>query len=140
MLQPKKTKYRKPQKGRLKGNAGRGNEVSFGSYGLKTLENGFITARQIEASRITISRAMKREGKFWIRIFPSKSITKKPAEVRMGKGKGSPEYWAAPVKPGCVLFELDGVPESVAREALRLAANKLPVKTKLVTRRDLQEN
>lgn len=140
MLQPKKTKYRKPQKGRLKGNAQRGNEVSFGSYGLKTLETGFITSRQIEASRITISRAMKREGKFWIRIFPSKSITKKPAEVRMGKGKGSPEYWAAPVKPGHVLFELDGVPESVAREALRLAANKLPVKTKLVTRRDLQEN
>jgi large subunit ribosomal protein L16 len=140
MLQPKKTKYRKPQKGRIKGMAQRGNEVSFGSYGLKTLERGFITSRQIEASRITISRAMKREGKFWIRIFPSKSITKKPAEVRMGKGKGSPEYWAAPVRPGTVLFELDGVTEAVAREALRLAANKLPVKTKLVVRRDLQEN
>lgn len=140
MLQPKKTKYRKPQKGRIKGMAQRGNEVSFGSYGLKTLERGFITSRQIEATRITISRAMKREGKFWIRIFPSKSITKKPAEVRMGKGKGSPEYWAAPVRPGTVLFELDGVTEAVAREALRLAANKLPVKTKLVVRRDLQEN
>ena len=140
MLQPKKTKFRKPQKGRLKGMAQRGNEVSFGSHGLKTLENGFITSRQIEASRIAISRAMKREGKFWIRIFPYKSITKKPAEVRMGKGKGSPEYWAAPVKPGTVLFELDGVTDAVAREALRLAANKLPVKTKLVVRRDLQEN
>lgn len=140
MLQPKKTKFRKPQKGRLKGTAQRGASVSFGSYGLKTLEAGFITSRQIEASRITISRAMKREGKFWIRIFPSKSITKKPAEVRMGKGKGSPEYWAAPVRPGKILFELDGVPEAVAREALRLAANKLPVKTKLVMRRDLQEN
>jgi large subunit ribosomal protein L16 len=140
MLQPKKTKYRKPQKGRIKGMAQRGNQVSFGSYGLKTLERGFITSRQIEASRITISRAMKREGKFWIRVFPSKSITKKPAEVRMGKGKGSPEYWAAPVRPGTVLFELDGVSEAVAREALRLAANKLPVKTKLVVRRDLQEN
>lgn len=139
MLQPKKVKYRKPQKGRMKGNAQRGTEISFGSYGLKALESDFITARQIEACRITISRAMKREGNMWIRIFPSKSITKKPAEVRMGKGKGNPELWAAPVKPGHLLFELDGVPESVAREALRLASNKLPVKTKFVTRRDLQQ-
>ncbi len=138
MLQPKKVKYRKVQKGRMKGNAQRGTEISFGSYGLKALESDFITARQIEACRITISRAMKREGNMWIRIFPYKSITKKPAEVRMGKGKGNPELWAAPVKPGHLLFELDGVPESVAREALRLASNKLPIKTKFVTRRDLQ--
>lgn len=122
----------------MKGNAQRGTEISFGSYGLKALESDFITARQIEACRITISRAMKREGNMWTRIFPSKSITKKPAEVRMGKGKGNPELWAAPVRPGHLLFEVDGVPESVAREALRLASNKLPVKTKFVTRRDLQ--
>ncbi|MFK7923497.1 MAG: 50S ribosomal protein L16 [Bacteroidia bacterium] len=138
MLQPKKVKYRKVQKGRMKGNAQRGTEISFGSYGLKALESDFITARQLEACRITISRAMKREGNMWTRIFPYKSITKKPAEVRMGKGKGNPELWAAPVKPGHLLFELDGVPESVAREALRLASNKLPIKTKFVTRRDLQ--
>ena len=139
MLQPKKVKYRKPQKGRMKGNAGRGAEIAFGSYGLKSMESDFITSRQIEACRQTISRAMKREGNVWIRIFPDKSITKKPAEVRMGKGKGNPELWAAPVKPGRILFELDGVPEEVAREALRLAANKLPIKTKFVIRRDLQE-
>jgi large subunit ribosomal protein L16 len=138
MLQPKKVKRRKVQKGRLKGNAQRGTEISFGSYGLKSLETHYITARQIEACRITISRAMRREGNMWIRIFPNKPITKKPAEVRMGKGKGNPEYWAAPVKPGHILFEVDGVPETVAREALRLAANKLPVKTKFITRRDLQ--
>ncbi|MEO0467978.1 MAG: 50S ribosomal protein L16 [Bacteroidota bacterium] len=139
MLQPKKVKYRKVQKGRMKGNAGRGTEISFGSFALKALEQSFITSRQIEACRITISRAMKREGNMWIRIFPDKSITKKPAEVRMGKGKGNPEYWAARVTPGRLLFELDGVPEEVAREALRLAANKLPIKTKFVIRRDLQE-
>ncbi|MDW3650215.1 MAG: 50S ribosomal protein L16 [Bacteroidia bacterium] len=138
MLQPKKVKYRKPQKGRMKGNAGRGAEIAFGSYGLKSMESDFITSRQIEACRQTISRAMKREGNVWIRIFPDKSITKKPAEVRMGKGKGNPELWAAVVKPGRILFELDGVPEAIAREALRLAANKLPVKTKFVIRRDLQ--
>jgi len=138
MLQPRKVKRRKVQKGRLKGNAQRGTEISFGSYGLKTLEAHYITARQIEACRITISRAMRREGNMWIRIFPDKPITKKPAEVRMGKGKGNPEYWPAPVKPGHVLFELDGVPEAIAREALRLAANKLPVKTKFIIRRDLQ--
>lgn len=137
MLQPKKVKYRKVQKGRMKGNAGRGAEMSFGSYGLKALESDFITARQIEACRITISRAMKREGNMWIRIFPDKSLTRKPAEVRMGKGKGNPEFWAAVVKPGRILFEVDGVPESVALEALRLAANKLPIKTKFVYRRDL---
>ena len=139
MLQPKKVRRRKVQKGRMKGNAGRGAEIAFGSYGLKALENHYITARQIEACRVTISRAMKREGNMWIRIFPDKPITKKPAEVRMGKGKGNPEYWAAVVTPGRLLFELDGVPESVAREALRLAANKLPIKTKFVIRRDLLE-
>jgi len=138
MLQPKKVKYRKPQKGRMKGNAGRGTEIAFGSFALKSMESDFITSRQIEACRQTISRAMKREGNVWIRIFPAKSITKKPAEVRMGKGKGNPELWAAVVKPGRIMFELDGVSEAVAREALRLAANKLPVKTKFVIRRDLQ--
>lgn len=139
MLQPKKVRRRKVQKGRMKGNAGRGAEIAFGSYGLKSLESHYITARQIEACRVTISRAMKREGNMWIRIFPDKPITKKPAEVRMGKGKGNPEYWAAVVTPGRILFELDGVPEEVAREALRLAANKLPIKTKFVIRRDLLE-
>lgn len=139
MLQPKKVKYRKPQKGRMKGFATRGSEISFGSYGLKALEYTFMTSRQIEACRIAISRAMKREGNMWIRVFPDKSITKKPAEVRMGKGKGNPEYWAAVIKPGRIIFEVDGVPESVAREALRLAANKLPMKTKFVIRRDLQK-
>lgn len=139
MLQPKKVKFRRVQKGRASGTASRGNEVSFGSFGLKALEPAWITARQIESARVTISRSMKREGKFWIRIFPDKPITKKPAEVRMGKGKGSPEYWAAVVIPGKVMFELDGVPEEVAREALRLASNKLPIKTKFVYRRDLQQ-
>ena len=138
MLQPKKVRRRKVQKGRMKGNAGRGAEISFGSYGLKALESSFITSRQIEACRISISRAMKREGNMWIRIFPDKPITKKPAEVRMGKGKGNPEYWAAVVKPGRILFELDGVSERVAKEALRLASRKLPIKTNFVTRRDLQ--
>lgn len=142
MLQPKKVKYRRVQKGKgnNKGNASRGTEVDFGSYGLKALEFAWINSRQIEATRIAISRAMKREGALWIRIFPDKPITKKPAEVRMGKGKGAPEYWAAVVKPGRILFELDGVPEEVAREALRLASNKLPIKTKFVVRRDLQEH
>ena len=138
MLQPKKVRRRKVQKGRMKGNAQRGAEMAFGSYGLKAQENMFMTSRQIEACRIVISRAMKREGNLWIRVFPDKPITKKPAEVRMGKGKGNPEYWAAVVKPGRIIFELDGVSEEVAREALRLAANKLPVKTKFVYRRDLQ--
>ncbi|MDX1909132.1 MAG: 50S ribosomal protein L16 [Bacteroidia bacterium] len=138
MLQPRKVKWRKPHKGSTDGNSTRGTDVSFGSYGLKALEPAYITARQIEACRITISRTMKREGSMWIRVFPDKSLTRKPAEVRMGKGKGNPEFWAALVRPGKVLFELDGVPESVALEAMRLAANKLPIKTKIVTRRDLQ--
>lgn len=138
MLQPKKFRRRKIQKGRMKGNAQRGTEISFGSYGLKALESTYLSSRVIEACRISISRAMKREGKMWIRIFPDRSITKKPAEVRMGKGKGNPEYWAAIIRPGRILFEIDGVPESVAREALRLASNKLPIKTKFTMRRDLQ--
>ena len=136
MLQPKKVKFRKQQKGRIKGMAGRGHTIAFGSFAIKALEPGRITSRQIEACRITISRTMKREGKIWIRIFPSKPITKKPAEVRMGKGKGSPEYWVAPVKPGTILFELDGVKKEVAEKALYLAAQKIPVRTKFVVRKD----
>ena len=136
MLQPKKTKFRKVQKGRNKGLAYRGNSVAFGSFALKGLEPKRITARQIEAARIAITRYMKREGKLWIRIFPDKPITNKPAEVRMGKGKGNPEYWVAVCEPGRVLFELDGVPEDVAREALRLGAQKLPLVTKFITRHD----
>ena len=137
MLQPKKTKYRKSQKGRMKGNAQRGSRLNFGSFGIKSLEESFITARQIEAARIAATRYMKREGQLWIRIFPDKVLTKKPAEVRMGKGKGAPEYWVAVVKPGRMLFECDGVSFEVASEALRLAAQKLPVKTKFIKRRDL---
>jgi len=136
MLQPKKTKFRKMQKGRMKGNAGRGNQIAFGSFAIKAMEECWITSRQIEASRIAATRYMKREGQMWIRIFPDKPITKKPAEVRMGKGKGAPEYWAAVVKPGRIMFELDGVPLEIAREALRLAAQKLPITTKFVIRRD----
>ena len=136
MLQPKRTKYRKQQKGRIRGLANRGHEIDFGSFGLKALEIGRITSRQIEACRITLSRTMKREGRIWIRIFPDKPITKKPAEVRMGKGKGAPEYWVAPVRPGKVMFELDGVSREVAEQALYLAAQKLPIKTKIVVRRD----
>jgi large subunit ribosomal protein L16 len=136
MLQPKKTKYRKQQKGRMKGNAQRGNQLAFGSYGIKTLEQGWITGRQIEAARQAVTRYMKREGQIWIRIFPDKPVTKKPAEVRMGKGKGSPEYFVARVSPGRVLFEAEGVPQEIAKEALRLAAQKLPVKCKFVVRRD----
>ena len=137
MLQPKKTKYRKSQKGKMKGNAQRGTRLNFGSYGIKSLEECFITSRQIEAARIAATRYMKREGQLWIRIFPDKVLTKKPAEVRMGKGKGAPEYWVAVVKPGRMLFECDGVSFEIASEALRLAAQKLPVKTKLIKRRDL---
>ncbi|MBF25283.1 MAG: 50S ribosomal protein L16 [Flavobacteriales bacterium] len=137
MLQPKKTKYRKSQKGKMKGNAQRGALLNFGSFGIKSMEESFVTARQIEAARIAATRYMKREGQLWIRIFPDKVLTKKPAEVRMGKGKGSPEYWVAVVKPGRMLFECDGVPFEVASEALRLAAQKLPVKTKFIKRRDL---
>lgn len=124
------------QKGRVRGIAQRGHSIAFGSFAIKSLEAGWITARQIEACRIAMTRAMKREGQVWIRIFPDKPITKKPAEVRMGKGKGSPEYWVATVKPGTILFEIDGIPLDIAREALRLAAQKMPVKTKFVVRRD----
>tara|TARA_B100001093_G_C26826571_1_gene1014295 strand:+ start:2005 stop:2394 length:390 start_codon:yes stop_codon:yes gene_type:complete len=127
------------QKGRMKGNAGRGNQIAFGSFAIKALEECWITSRQIEAARIAATRYMKREGQMWIRIFPDKPITKKPAEVRMGKGKGAPEYWAAVVLPGRIMFELDGVPLEVAREALRLAAQKMPITTKFVVRRDYVE-
>ncbi|MCB0697656.1 MAG: 50S ribosomal protein L16 [Chitinophagaceae bacterium] len=136
MLQPKKVKHRKAHKGRIKGNAQRGATIAFGSFGLKALEPKWITNRQIEAARQTMTRHMKREGNVWIRIFPDKPITKKPAEVRMGKGKGSLEYWAAVVKPGRIMFEIDGVPQQLAQEALALAAQKLPIKTKFVVRRD----
>lgn len=138
MLQPKRTKYRKVQKGRMKGNAHRGSEISFGSFGLKALEECWMTARQIEAARIALNRYMKREGQVWIRIFPDKPITRKPAEVRMGKGKGNPEFWAAVVLPGRIMFEVEGVPLEIAKEALRLAAQKLPIKTKFIVRRDFQ--
>ncbi|MBX6380457.1 large subunit ribosomal protein L16 [Thermoflavifilum aggregans] len=138
MLQPKRTKHRKMQKGRIKGVAQRGNTLAFGSFGLKALEPHWITDRQIEAARVALTRHMKREGNIWIRIFPDKPITKKPLEVRMGKGKGSPDHWAAVVQPGRILFEADGVPMDVAREALRLAAQKLPIKTKFVVRPDFE--
>ncbi len=134
MLQPKRTKYRKQQKGRNTGLALRGNKVSFGEYGLKALDRGRITARQIEAARRAITRHVRRGGKLWIRIFPDKPITKKPLEVRMGKGKGSVEYWVAEVKPGTVLYEIEGIPEELAREAFRLAAAKLPVRTSFAVR------
>ena len=140
MLQPKRTKYRKQQKGRVKGLATRGAEIAFGSFAIKSLEAAWITSRQIEAARISMTREMKREGQVWIRIFPDKPVTKKPAEVRMGKGKGAPEYWVACVKPGTILFEIAGVKQEVAEEALRLAAQKLPVKTKFVVRRDYIES
>lgn len=136
MLQPKRTKFRRVQKGRMKGNAERGSTISFGSFALKAVEGTWITNRQIEAARIAVTRFMKREGQVWIRIFPDKPITKKPAEVRMGKGKGAPEGWVAVVKPGRIIFEADGVPREVAQEALRLAAQKLPIKTKFVVRPD----
>jgi large subunit ribosomal protein L16 len=139
MLSPKRTKFRKKQKGRVKGLAGRGHRVDFGSFGMKSLEAHWITARQIEAARIALTRYMKREGQVWIKIFPDKPITKKPAEVRMGKGKGAPEYWVAVVKPGTVMFEVDGVPREVAQEGMRLAAQKLPVSTKFVVRPDYVE-
>ena len=139
MLQPKRTKFRKCQKMKMKGNAKRGDQLAFGSFGIKAVEGTWVTARQIEAARIAITRFMKREGQVWIRIFPDKPITKKPAEVRMGKGKGAPEYWVAPVKPGRILFEAEGVPIAVAKEALRLAAQKLPIVTKFIVRRDYAE-
>ena len=134
MLQPKKTKHRKQQKGKIKGNAQRGHQIAFGSFGIKSLEEGFLTSRQIEAARIAVTRHMKREGQVWIRIFPDKPITNKPAEVRMGKGKGNVEYWVSKVQPGKVLYEMEGVSEDIAREAFRLAAAKLPVLTTFVTR------
>ena len=136
MLQPKRTKHRKAQKGRIREVAKRGTTIAFGSFGLKAMEGIWLTNRQIEAARQAMTRAMKREGNVWIRIFPDKPITKKPQEVRMGKGKGNPEYWAAVVEPGRILFEADGVSVAVAKEALELAAAKLPIKTKFVIRPD----
>src|SRR5687768_5243347 len=136
MLMPKKVKYRKQQRGRMRGKAWRGSEVSFGDFGLKAMEPCWLTDRQIEASRIAMTRFIKRGGKIWIRVFPDKPITKKPAETRMGKGKGAPEGFVCVVKPGRILFEMEGVDEKTAREAIRLAAMKLPIKTKFVTRRD----
>ena len=136
MLQPKRTKFRKRQKGRVKGLAQRGHTLAFGTFGIKSLEPGWITSRQIEAARIAMTRAMKREGQVWIRIFPDKPVTKKPAEVRMGKGKGAPEYWVATVKPGTILFEAAGVDIELAKEALRLAEQKLPITTKFTVARD----
>lgn len=140
MLQPKKVKYRKQQKGRMKGNSQRGHQLAFGSFGIKSLEYTWMTGRQIEAARVAVTRYMQRQGQIWIRVFPDKPITKKPAEVRMGKGKGAPEMFVARVTPGRVLFEAEGVPLHIAKEALRLAAQKLPVKTKFIIRRDYVEN
>ena len=134
MLMPKKVKYRKQQRGRMRGKAWRGSDVSFGNFGLRALEPCWLTSRQIEAARVAMTRFIKRGGKIWVRVFPDKPVTKKPQETRMGKGKGAPEYWVATVRPGNILFELDGVPESVARESLRLAADKLPIRTKFLTR------
>lgn len=140
MLQPKKTKFRRQQKGNMKGNSQRGHQLAFGSFGIKSLETTWMTGRQIEAARVAVTRYMQRQGQIWIRIFPDKPITKKPAEVRMGKGKGSPEGFVARVTPGRMLFEAEGVPLEIAREAMRLAAQKLPVKTKFVVRRDYVES
>ncbi|MBE6334682.1 MAG: 50S ribosomal protein L16 [Odoribacter sp.] len=139
MLQPKRTKYRRAQKGRMKGNAQRGHQLAFGSFGIKALENHWIEQRQIEAARVAVTRYMQRQGQIWIRIFPDKPLTKKPLDVRMGKGKGDPVGFIAPVTPGRILFEADGVPYAVAKEALRLAAQKLPIATKFIVRRDYTE-
>ncbi len=139
MLQPRKTKYRRQQKGRMKGNSKRGNQLAFGSFGIKSLEEAWLTGRQIEAARQAVTRHMKREGQIWIKVFPDKPVTKKPAEVRMGKGKGAPEYFVARISPGRILFEAEGVPLAVAMEAMRLAAQKLPVTTKFIVRRDYAE-
>ncbi|MEE4310952.1 MAG: 50S ribosomal protein L16 [candidate division KSB1 bacterium] len=136
MLMPKRTKYRKQQRGRMKGKAHRGSVINFGEYALKALEPAWITSKQIEAARVAMTRHIKRGGKVWIRIFPDKPVTEKPAETRMGKGKGSPEYWVAVVKPGRILFEVEGVSEELAREAIRLAAHKLPIKCKFVSRKE----
>ncbi|MDQ3635164.1 MAG: 50S ribosomal protein L16 [Aridibacter sp.] len=138
MLMPKKVKFRKQQKGRNRGKAHRGDKLNFGDFGLKAMEPGWITDRQIEAARIAMTRHVKRGGKIWIRMFPDKPVTKKPAETRMGKGKGAPDHWVAVVKPGRVMYEIQGVEEGLAREAFRLAAQKLPIKTKFVTRADLE--
>lgn len=139
MLQPKRTKFRRAQKGRMKGNAQRGHQLAFGSFGIKALENHWIEQRQIEAARVAVTRYMQRQGQIWIRIFPDKPLTKKPLDVRMGKGKGDPVGFIAPVTPGRILFEADGVPYAVAKEALRLAAQKLPIATKFIVRRDYTE-
>ncbi|MDO8927368.1 MAG: 50S ribosomal protein L16 [Bacteroidota bacterium] len=139
MLQPKKTKFRRVQKGKMKGLAQRGNQLAFGSFGIKSLQETWLTGRQIEAARVAVTRHMQRQGQIWIRVFPDKPITKKPAEVRMGKGKGAPEAFVAPITPGRILIEADGVPYEVAKEALRLAAQKLPVTTKFIVRRDYVE-
>ncbi|HEX7583639.1 MAG TPA: 50S ribosomal protein L16 [Prolixibacteraceae bacterium] len=140
MLQPKKTKYRRVQKGKMKGLAQRGNQLAFGSFGIKALQETWLTGRQIEAARVAVTRHMQRQGQIWIRVFPDKPITKKPAEVRMGKGKGAPEAFVAPITPGRILIEAEGVPFEVAKEALRLAAQKLPVTTKFIVRRDYVES
>jgi large subunit ribosomal protein L16 len=137
MLQPKRTKYRKVQRGRLRGKAYRGGDLAFGEFGLQATEMGFVTARQIEAGRIAMTRHAKRGGKVWIRVFPDKPMTKRPPETRMGKGKGQPEYWVVPIKPGRVLYEMEGVTEEVAREALRLASHKLSVMTRVLRREAL---
>ena len=139
MLQPKKTKYRKQQKGRVKGNAGRGHTVAFGSFGLKALDTCFLTSKHLEAARVALNRFMKREGQVWIRVFPDKPMTRKPAEVRMGKGKGAPEFWVARCKPGTIIFEADGVPMATAQEAMRLASQKLPVITKFIVKPEYAE-
>ena len=136
MLMPKKVKHRKIQKGKMRGEAYRGSKLNFGSYGIQAMECGFITARQIEAARIAMTRKVKRGGRIWIRIFPDKPLTKKPAETRMGKGKGSPEYWVAVVKPGRIMYEMEGVDEELAREALRLARRKLPIRTRFIMREE----
>jgi large subunit ribosomal protein L16 len=140
MLQPKKTKFRRVQKGKMKGLSQRGNQLAFGSFGIKALQETWLTGRQIEAARVAVTRHMQRQGQIWIRVFPDKPITKKPAEVRMGKGKGAPEAFVAPITPGRILIEADGVPFTVAKEALRLAAQKLPVTTKFIVRRDYVES
>jgi large subunit ribosomal protein L16 len=139
MLQPKRVKFRRVQKGKMKGNAQRGTELSFGSFGIKALEEAWLTGRQIEAARVAVTRHMQRQGQIWIRVFPDKPITKKPAEVRMGKGKGAPEAFVAPITPGRIIIEAEGVPFELAKEALRLAAQKLPITTKFVVRRDYVE-
>ncbi|RKY66146.1 MAG: 50S ribosomal protein L16 [Candidatus Latescibacterota bacterium] len=137
MLMPRKVKFRKQQRGRTKGKASAGNEVAFGEYGLKALEPGWITSQQLEAARVALTRHVRRGGKIWIRVFPDKPVTKKPAETRMGKGKGNPELWVAVVRPGRILFEIEGIPKDVAQEAMRLAGHKLPIRTKFVERREL---